>query len=234
LIGESESIRREFKSGRMFDGNQESKWIEQLSVEVSAFANTEGGELFLGIDEDRKSKPRVATNIDGVSTTLAPERLQQLIEGNISPYLPGIWVNRVRLANRPDRVVFVVKIPQGNTAYQANDKRYYGRSEFEAKALPDHEVRLRMSRGKVARSAVDVRVLKLTLGAEEERRIGRENSAAIQEFKKQREMGLLEDIDPLQWALLEGRVSETMERLLFVHQQLSSPRRARSNLMEAK
>ncbi|HXE25775.1 MAG TPA: hypothetical protein VN637_12880, partial [Roseiarcus sp.] len=48
LIGQSESTRREFKSGRLFDGNQESKWVEQLSKEVSALANTEGGELFLG------------------------------------------------------------------------------------------------------------------------------------------------------------------------------------------
>jgi hypothetical protein len=46
------------------------------------------GDLVLGIDE-RKSRPRVATVIDGVSTAVAPERLQQLIEGNLSPYLPG-------------------------------------------------------------------------------------------------------------------------------------------------
>jgi predicted HTH transcriptional regulator len=65
LIGQSESIRREFKSGRMFDGSQESQWIQKLAVEVSAFANTEGGDLLLGIDEDRKSKPRVAISVDG-------------------------------------------------------------------------------------------------------------------------------------------------------------------------
>src|SRR2546423_1165102 len=41
LIGQTESIRSEFKSGVMF-GEPESKWIENLSKEVSAFANTEG------------------------------------------------------------------------------------------------------------------------------------------------------------------------------------------------
>jgi predicted HTH transcriptional regulator len=136
LIGQSESIRREFKSGRLFVNNQESKWVEQLSKEVSALANTEGGDLFLGIDEDKKSKPRIATGIDGVHVEIAPERLQQLIEGNVSPYLPGIRVNRVRLSRQEDKVVFVVQIPQGSTAYQANDGRYYGRSEFEVKYLP--------------------------------------------------------------------------------------------------
>jgi hypothetical protein len=41
-----------------------------ISKEVSALANTEGGELFLGIDEDKKSKPRVATSIDGAPVAL--------------------------------------------------------------------------------------------------------------------------------------------------------------------
>ena len=103
LIGQPESIRREFKSGRMFDHGPESKWIEALSKEVSALANTEGGELILGVAEDTKAKPKVANLIDGVSTTLAPERLQQLIEGNVSPYLPGMRVHRVKLAAPPDR-----------------------------------------------------------------------------------------------------------------------------------
>jgi predicted HTH transcriptional regulator len=138
LIGQPESIRREFKSGRLLDSNQEGKWVEQLSKEVSAFANTEGGELFLGVEEDKKSKPRVATALDGVLAGIPPERLQQLVEGNVSPYLPGIRVNRVQLPERQGRVVLIIRIPQGSTAYQANDGRYYGRSEFEAKYLPDH------------------------------------------------------------------------------------------------
>src|SRR5262245_6852664 len=77
LIGQPETIRREFKSGRMFE-TEESKWIETISMEVSALANTEGGELFLGIEEDKKSKPKAAKSIDGVPMSLAPERLQQL------------------------------------------------------------------------------------------------------------------------------------------------------------
>jgi predicted HTH transcriptional regulator len=74
----------------MFDQDNESKWMRDLSIEVSSLANTEGGDLILGIDEDKKSKPRVAKGIDGVSIRLAPERLQQLLEGNVSPYLPGL------------------------------------------------------------------------------------------------------------------------------------------------
>jgi hypothetical protein len=177
LIGQSKSIRRAFKSGRMFDNETESKWVAKISAKVSALANTEGGELFLGIDEDRRSKTRVASSIDGAPVALAPERLQQLIEGNVSPHLPGIRVHRVLLSSQPNRAVFVVQIPAGSTAYQANDGRYYGRSEFEAKYLPDHEVRLRMSRGKVARGIVLARVVAADLGVARENRVRTEAAA---------------------------------------------------------
>jgi hypothetical protein len=56
----------------------------------------------------------------------------------------------------PGRSVVAVDVPQGPTAYQAVDRKYYGRSEFEAKALPDHEIRLRMSRRKTARATVEL------------------------------------------------------------------------------
>jgi hypothetical protein len=183
LIGQSESIRRDYKAGLMFDREPEGKWVKELSIEVSAFANTEGGDLILGIDEDKKSKPRVASVIDGVSAALAPERLQQLIEGNVSPYLPGIRVHRVKLSAPPGRVVFVIQVPQGSTAYQANDGRYYGRSEFEAKYLRDHEIRLRMSRGKTARAGVHLRLLRVTLGADHEAELRAKHAPAIEAFK---------------------------------------------------
>jgi hypothetical protein len=210
LIGQSESIRREFKSGRLFDGNQESKWVEQLSKEVSAFANTEGGELFLGIDEDKKSKPRVATSIDGVPSGIAPERLQQLIEGNVSPYLPGIRVNRVPLSSNPERIVFIIKIPQGSTAYQANDGRYYGRSEFEAKYLPDHEVRLRMSRGRVARGTVFARIGIVDLGVERERRDLANVEAMRAEEERRKKEGIPADLGVVGISDEGGRIIREM------------------------
>ena len=48
----------------------------------------------------------------------------------------------------------MIHVPQGTTAYQASDKRYYGRSEYECKALPDHQIRLLMFRGKLPSATV--------------------------------------------------------------------------------
>lgn len=81
------------------------------------------------------------------------ESFQQLLEGNVSPYLPGIRLFRVPLTGpRVGRVAIVIDIPQGSTAYQAADRRYYGRSEYESVPLPDHEIRMRMMRGRPRRS----------------------------------------------------------------------------------
>ena len=66
LIGQSENIRREFKAGIMYDQQKEEGWVKKLSIEVSALANTEGGDIFWGIKEDGKATPRVAQAIDGV------------------------------------------------------------------------------------------------------------------------------------------------------------------------
>jgi schlafen family protein len=183
LKGRQESIRLEFKAGSLFDNKPQQTWVADLAKEVSAFANTEGGALVLGVTEEKKGKERVAGDADGVPDSVPTDQLQRLIEGNVSPYLPGIRVHRVPLSSSPGRVVFVVDVPQGATAYQANDGRYYGRSELEAKYLPDHEIRLRMARGRVARAGVHLRLRSITLGKDCEARLRDEHRAALEAFR---------------------------------------------------
>lgn len=181
LKGQEESLRSEFKSGALLD-KPESAWAADLSREISAFANTEGGILVLGIREEKTGKRRVAADPDGVSGDLTREKLQRKLEGNLFPYLSGIRVTRIPMSSLQGRAVFVFEIPAGATAYQANDGRYYGRSEFEAKYLPDHEIRVRMARGKVARAGLSLRLCSIKLSAEHQSEVRGRYGPAIELF----------------------------------------------------
>lgn len=155
LVGQPESSRLEFKSGKLVA--ERSNLIQTLSKEVSAFANSEGGVIVLGLSERTEGKSKVADVVDGYPAgTFAPEWLQQVIESNVSPFLPGIRLRTIRLSERQDHVCTAISVPAGSTAYQASDCRYYGRSEHSVMPLPDHEVRLRMQRGRAPRAEMVV------------------------------------------------------------------------------
>lgn len=151
--GLEESIRLEFKAGALLDGS-EAKWVSDLSRQTSAFANTEGGVIVLGLTEEKVGRNRVAGDLDGVPESFSRDQIQRKIEGNVSPYLSGLRVHRVPIKSIPGRAVFIIQVPAGKTAYQANDGKYYGRSELEVKHLPDHEIRMRMAKGSVPRASL--------------------------------------------------------------------------------
>jgi hypothetical protein len=188
--GQEETLRLEFKSGALFE-KPESSWISDISREVSAFASTEGGVLVLGVKEEKQAKARVAGAVDGVPD-LGRDLLQRKIEGNVFPYLPGIRVHRIPITSSQERVVFVVEVPQGTTAHQAYDRKYYGRSEVQAVPLPDHEIRVRMTRGHVARASLMFRLLRVTLGAAAQSELRAKHAKAIEAFARDADAALAE------------------------------------------
>lgn len=174
LIGQIETLRLDFKQSTIFDESRE-RMIEKLTRTVSAFANTEGGTIVIGIAERKDGKLRVADSIDeGVDIqNHNPEWLQQIIESNVSPYISGIRVKPIFIDSIKRQCAYVITVPSGTTAYQASDKRYYGRSEYESKPLPDHEIRLRMFRGKYPNAIIDIDNCKTQIYEKGEPRDGR-------------------------------------------------------------
>ncbi len=159
LIGQYESIRLDFKASALLD-QPPDRIIKQLTEDVSAFANTEGGVIVIGIREGKSGKKSVAIEIDeGVDPVqMSPERLEQLIASNISPPIPGLTVRPIPLSGpKAGRVAYIVTVPKGTTAYQARHSLlYYGRTEFAATPLHDNVIRLLMTRGRVAQARVEV------------------------------------------------------------------------------
>lgn len=162
LIGQAENYRLEFKDDRLLL-EQNDKIINDLTKEVSAFANTEGGVIVIGLREKtvHGSKAKVADSLDGVELSkMIPESLQRMVEGHLMPRLLGIRFNPVLLTGTsPAKYAYVIYVPKGSNAYQARDKKYYGRSEYECNALDDNHIRLLMNRGRSVQGIISLQNL---------------------------------------------------------------------------
>jgi len=157
FIGHSENIRLEFKRSDLLTGKNRDEIATDLSKAASAFANTVGGTIVIGIKEEKIGKTRIAKELDAGTpiSVISPEQLLSIVEPNLSPLLPGIRLKPIP-ASVSGNFFYVIHIPKGSTAYQAKDHRYYGRSEYSSRSLPDNEVRLRMFQGKAYQGRITI------------------------------------------------------------------------------
>lgn len=132
-----ESLNLDYKRSEAL-GKTDTKRNE-LSKDVSAFANSAGGILIYGVKEDGN----IPTSIDdGVNPNeITKEWLEQVISSRIQRRIPGIRINPIKLSSSTN-VVYVIDIPQSNLApHMAADKKFYKRFNFESKPMEEYEVR---------------------------------------------------------------------------------------------
>lgn len=124
-----ESHVLEYKEPRILEKPEDfSKWI-------SAFLNSDGGLIIVGISEENPNdKERIDAKIfpktvEFVNKEFNKERIDQLAITNIhSTIRPDIRIYPIRNNDNIDESIYLVEIPQGdNPPYQAADKRYYRR-----------------------------------------------------------------------------------------------------------
>jgi hypothetical protein len=131
--GEYESKYLEFKAAKALPEKTINEFRNELSKDVSSFANSAGGTIIYGVAES----PLRLDPID--RKQFSAERLEQLINGNISPGIPDIRIHPIPV--EAEKILYAVEIPQGKTAHQAADLKYYRRSERTIYAMQDHEIR---------------------------------------------------------------------------------------------
>ncbi len=126
----------EYKSARALDVTEKVK--NEISKDVSAFANAGGGTLIYGIEEE-DHRP---TDLDGVrESRVDREWLEQVILSRIHPRLDGVRIRAVRLRGE-EQVAFVVWIPQSERGpHQASDKKFYTRRNFSVQPMEEYEIR---------------------------------------------------------------------------------------------
>jgi hypothetical protein len=109
----NEHIGLDYKSSAALD---DPKAKTEISKDVSAFANSDGGVLVYGIVEDPKTHLPVRLD-DGVDpSVISKEWIEQVINSNIRSRLDGVRINPVRIESSPQgRVAYVVRCSSERT-----------------------------------------------------------------------------------------------------------------------
>jgi len=137
-----ENIHLDYKGSGSF-GKTDGKKAE-ISKDVSAFANSDGGTIIYGVTEfneaEKRHLPEKIDPVDG--TQFSKEWLEQVINSTISPRITNIIITPIQIGlPEQNNVIYIVEIPKGLTAHQAKDKRYYRRFNFESQMMEDWEIK---------------------------------------------------------------------------------------------
>jgi hypothetical protein len=152
FIGQEESYQLEFKSSLGLSRDSQAKFLFDLTCHVSAFLNSDGGTLIIGIEEAPGKDKKQAEKAIGLSkgiprSCFTGARLASAICDQIHPSVASyvqVFPVVVGEQNGEDLLAFTVEVAPGVTAYQAADKLYYARRSFSSEAMEDKDIRLRM------------------------------------------------------------------------------------------
>lgn len=137
-----ESLELDYKESPSLENTDKRK--NEISKDISAFANSAGGSIVYGVVEKNHEPQNIDTGVD--PQTISREWLENVITSRIHPKIPDVVINPITLSS--GNCIYLVYIPQSYTAHQAHDKRYYKRHNFKSEPMEDYEVRDVMNRTK--------------------------------------------------------------------------------------
>lgn len=149
--GFEENIYLEFKSGLAIKNDDRSKM--NISIDVSSFANSDGGILIYGIDE-YNHKAKETSYIDGKRYT--KEWLENVIDSIIQRNIPNIKIFPIRFDKNFENTIYLIKIPPSPYApHMAKDKKYHKRTNFKNVIMEEYEVRHLYNRKELTKLIID-------------------------------------------------------------------------------
>jgi len=148
LIDDSipEDLHIEYKDSRLLAKTPQSAkddCIRKLTKTVSAFNNSDGGVIVIGIMEVIEGGKNYPQGLDGGTdeSQFGKTWLVQIINSNISPSISDLRVKPVKLTGKYEgKVAYVVWVPKGTRAVQARDLLYYQRVEGQSLPLRNFQI----------------------------------------------------------------------------------------------
>jgi len=114
----------------------------EVSKDVSAFANAGGGTIIYGVVEKNHKPDKIDDGYD--QDDISREWLENVITSRIHPKIDGVKINPIERTD--GKYIYLVYVPQSQTAHQAHDQKYYKRHNFKSEPMWDYEIRDVMNR----------------------------------------------------------------------------------------
>jgi hypothetical protein len=134
-----EDLRLEYKRSDALSKAERQKM--EITKDVSAMANSAGGTIIYGIDEQKNSGGPIKLDSGIDPKQISTEWLEQVIDSGIQRRIDGLRVHAVKVSDT-DRFVYVVWIPQSSLApHMAADHRYHKRLGTTTTLMEEYEVR---------------------------------------------------------------------------------------------
>jgi len=136
----------EFKGSKGFGDSNFESFKTELGKEISAFANTRGGYLFLGVEEDKTNRKFTVT--DGIPKDKFPlNRITDILIDRTNPRYLDLKVHPIKWSETHN--VYIAEIPEFvSSPIQNKDLKFYGRSNATSQPLEEHIIRALYFKGR--------------------------------------------------------------------------------------
>lgn len=133
----NESTILEHKDPRGLEDNKE------ISKDVSAMANSDGGVIIYGLCDDNKD--HAPERIEWISDHQKIEKIEQVIQSRITPKIDGLQINKILNNEDKNKFVIIVIVPKSDTAphqdyLDKDNRRYWRRNSYNIRQMEHYEI----------------------------------------------------------------------------------------------
>lgn len=129
-----ESVNIDYKRYQVLFNN-----FDEIAKDITAFANSNGGLLFIGFKEKKVEAQTFPDEIDWGNSRITPETIENRLHSRIKPYLPfvikQVW-NEIQ-----DGHVFLIDVPKGENAPYWCKKGFYRRRDRTSEKMDYDEIK---------------------------------------------------------------------------------------------